>query len=102
MLLERDGDGGLAGGREAREPDRQAGLFAERGTLGVREGGVPGDVAAGGLAGSLGGVRRSCIRCHPGMWVGGERRGEKRARFTWLCEAVVDAHDFYSMCVDRI
>lgn len=49
VLLEGGGDGGFARGGEAGEPDGEAGLVAESGAFGVREGGVPGYVA--GLAG---------------------------------------------------
>lgn len=46
VLLEGRGHGRLARGREARQPDGQAALLAERVALLAREGGVPGDVAA--------------------------------------------------------
>ena len=45
MLLERGRDGGFAGGGQAREPDCEAALLAERVALGARERGVPGYVA---------------------------------------------------------
>ena len=48
MLLERDGDGGFARGRQAREPEGEALLVPEGGAFGVGEGGsVPGDVSVG-------------------------------------------------------
>lgn len=47
MLLEGGSDGGLARGGEAGEPDGQALLLAGFVALLAREGGVPGDVAAG-------------------------------------------------------
>lgn len=45
VLLEGCGDGGLARGREAGEPDGQALLAAELVALFARERRVPGDVA---------------------------------------------------------
>lgn len=45
VLLEGGGDGGLARGAEAREPDGEALLLARGLALGAGEGGVPGDVA---------------------------------------------------------
>jgi len=51
VLFEGGGDGGFAGGGEAGQPDCEAGLVAERGAFGVREGGVPCYVA--GLGGRV-------------------------------------------------
>lgn len=45
VLFQGRGDGGLARGREAREPDGEAALSAELVALVAREGRVPGDVA---------------------------------------------------------
>ena len=46
VLLERDGDGGFARRRQAREPEGETLLVAEVGAFGVGEGGgVPGDVS---------------------------------------------------------
>lgn len=46
VLLEGGGDGRLARGREARQPDGEASLAAELVALAAGEGRVPGDVAA--------------------------------------------------------
>lgn len=45
VLLESDGDGGLAGGRETSEPDGGTLLLAEVGALSASETRVPCDVA---------------------------------------------------------
>jgi hypothetical protein len=45
VLLQGRSDGGLARGREPREPDGEATLAAELVALVAREGGMPGDVA---------------------------------------------------------
>ena len=47
VLLERSGDGRLARGRQASEPDGEAALLAECVALAAGERRVPGDVAAG-------------------------------------------------------
>jgi hypothetical protein len=46
VLLERRGNGRLARRRQAREPDGEARLLAQRGALRARQRRVPGDVAA--------------------------------------------------------
>lgn len=48
VLFEGCGDGGLARGREARQPDGEATLAARLVALAAREGRVPGDVAGEG------------------------------------------------------
>lgn len=45
VLLERGRDGGLAGGRQAGQPDGKAALATELIALAARQGRVPGDVA---------------------------------------------------------
>jgi hypothetical protein len=51
LVLQLDGDGGLAGGGKTGQPDRQTLLIAQGAALGLGQGGgVEGDVAAAGLA----------------------------------------------------
>lgn len=45
MLLKRRGDGGLARGRQASEPNRVSLLLSELITLAAGQSSVPGDVA---------------------------------------------------------
>ena len=76
MLLEGGGDGGLARGGQAGEPDGETLLLAGLVALLAREGGVPGDVAASGLSAISG--RENLERATAPAWRRGSRgEGER-------------------------
>lgn len=94
VLLESNGDGGLAGGRETSEPDGGTLLLAEVGALLTGEAGVPCDVAVALCQDLFGNVLSS--RCK-GRWRGRGGARSDETKMLW-CGQIKRTHVAIAAC----